>query len=205
MSSALAGAAPPTLGAADRCAEEASTTWLGTVKLAAGIAGGLTVTTCAVALVVGLTVAAGARQWLVFPFAGLPARPAEAASIFDHNLRALGAVAGLLLTAQSPYWAGRACGGRLHRAIRGGAETLLGAGIAANVIVVGASLGAYGIRMVTAVLPHGPVELAAYALALALYLEGRKRRLALAHILGIATLSVTTLALAAALEAFVNL
>ena len=32
-------------------------------------------------------------------------------------------------------------------------------------------------RMVRAVLPHGPVELAAYALALALYLQGRRRPL----------------------------
>jgi hypothetical protein len=82
---------------------------------------------------------------------------------------------------------------------------VLGAGVAANVIVVGAGLGAYGTRMVLAVLPHGPVELAAYALALALYLEGRTRRLALAHILAIAALSVAALALAAGLETFVNL
>ena len=49
--------------------------------------------------------------------------------------------------------------------------------IAANVLVVGAALGAYGERMVRAMLPHGPVELAAYALALALYLQGRSRAL----------------------------
>ena len=45
-------------------------------------------------------------------------------------------------------------------------EALLAAAVAANVIVVGASFGAYGTRMLRAALPHGPVELAAYSLAL---------------------------------------
>ena len=49
--------------------------------------------------------------------------------------------------------------------------------ILANVLVIGAGLGAYGERMARAELPHGPVELAAYALALALYLQGRRRAL----------------------------
>ena len=44
-------------------------------------------------------------------------------------------------------------------------------------LVVGAAIGAYGTRMVGAMLPHGPVELAAYSLALALYLHGRRRAL----------------------------
>lgn len=205
MSSGLADPARPTIRAADRHADPEPTSWPATVKLAAGIAGGLTIAVCAVAVVVSLILAATSRRWLAFPFAGLPARPAEAVSIFAHNLRALAAVAGLLLVAQSPYWAGKDGGGRLHRIIRHGGETLLGAGVAANVIVIGASLGAYGTRMVLALLPHGPVELAAYALSLALYLEGRQRRLALAHMLAIAALSVAALALAAVLETFVNL
>ena len=54
--------------------------------------------------------------------------------------------------------------------------------IVANVLVVGAGLGAYGARMVRAELPHGPVELAAYALALGLYLQGRRRALPAAHL-----------------------
>ena len=51
-------------------------------------------------------------------------------------------------------------------------EVLLGGAIAANLIIVGASFGAYGTRMLRAALPHGPVELAAYSLALALYRQG---------------------------------
>ncbi len=81
---------------------------------------------------------------------------------------------------------------------------MLGAGVAANVIVVGAGLGAYGARMIRALLPHGPVELAAYSLALALYLEGRQRPLGIRHAVAVGALSVAALALAAVLETFVN-
>ena len=72
-------------------------------------------------------------------------------------------------------------------------------------IVIGASLGAYGTRMVRAALPHGPVELAAYSLALALYLQGRDRPLPGRLIVAVVALSVATLALAAILETYVNL
>ena len=50
--------------------------------------------------------AAQARRWLAFPFTGIPARPDVAAGIFLHNLRALAAVGGLLLIAQSAQWTG---------------------------------------------------------------------------------------------------
>ena len=72
-------------------------------------------------------------------------------------------------------------------------------------IVVGASLGAYGTRMVRAALPHGPVELAAYSLALALYLQGRREPLPSRHGRDVGALSIAALALAAVLETFVNL
>ena len=85
------------------------------------------------------------------------------------------------------------------------AEALLGAAVAANLIVVGASFGAYGTRMLRAALPHGPVELAAYSLALALYRQGRTRALPARHMLAVVALSVATLALAAVLETYVNL
>ena len=84
-------------------------------------------------------------------------------------------------------------------------EVLLGAAVAANLIVVGASFGAYGTRMLRAALPHGPLELAAYSLALALYLQGRTRALPARHMLAVVALSVAMLALAAVLETYVNL
>jgi len=180
-------------------------TLAGAVRLAASIASALTIAVCVIGLVVRLAFAGAARHWLAFPFSGIPARPAEAASIFVNNLHALAAVAGLLLIAQSPYSAVRTAEpGVFHRALQRIGDALLAAAVAANVIVVGASLGAYGTRMVRATLPHGPVELGAYALALALYHQGRRRPLPTRHMLAVAGLSISALALAAALETFIN-
>jgi hypothetical protein len=176
-----------------------------TAQLAARTAGVITVAVVLIALVVGAGLAASARRWLAFPFVGIPASPGEAASIFIHNLRALAAVWGMLLVAQSGYPAARnGQPGVVHRTLRRLGEALLGAAIAANVIIVGVSLGAYGTRMVQAALPHGPVELAAYSLALALYLQGRNGPLPIRHVLAVAALSISVLALAALLETFVN-
>ena len=129
-----------------------------------------------------------------------------AASIFLHNLRALAAVGGLLLIAQSAQWTARPTSPHGRSAtVRRLGEVLLGAAVAANLIVVGASFGAYGTRMLRAALPHGPVELAAYSLALALYRQGRTRALPARHVLAVVALSVAMLALAAVLETYVNL
>jgi hypothetical protein len=191
-----------------RPANEASpveaSTIVETAKLTARTAGVITIAVLLVALVVRAGFAASAQRWLAFPFTGIPASPDEAASVFIHNLRALVAVFGLLLVAQSGYWAGRnGRPGVVHQTLCRLGEALLGAAVAANVIVVGASFGAYGARMVRAALPHGPVELAAYSLALSLYLQGRSRPLAIRHVLAVAALSISVLALAALLETFV--
>jgi hypothetical protein len=95
-------------------------------------------------------------------------------------------------------------GPRAQRLILAAGELILTGVIAANVLVLGAGLGAYGERMARAELPHGPVELAAYALALALYRQGRKRILPAGHLAKVAAVSVALLALAATLETFVN-
>jgi uncharacterized membrane protein SpoIIM required for sporulation len=58
--------------------------------------------------------------------------------------------------------------------------------------------------MVRASLPHGPIELAAYSLAVALYLRGRRRPLPAAHMAKVTLGSVALLAVAAVLETFVT-
>lgn len=175
-----------------------------TARLGVRIAGATTVVVCAIGLVVRLTLASWARRWLAFPFAGIPAHGSEAAAIFLHNVRALAAVGGVLLVAQSPYWARDAAPGPVQRTLQRVGEVLLGGAVAANVLVIGASFGAYGIRMVRAALPHGPLELAGFALALALYVEGRRQPLAARHALAVAGLSMSALAVAAVLETFVS-
>ena len=133
----------------------------------------------------------------------MPARPDIAALIFEHNLLALLGVLGVLLIAQI---AARAFDGPgpILRAVHVCAELSLAGGIAANTLVVGVAIGAYGTRMAAAVLPHGPVDFAAYTLAIALYLHGRRQALPLSHLARVIAVSVALLALAATLETFVN-
>jgi hypothetical protein len=171
--------------------------------VAAAIAGVLIVATFLFALVVDVGFAAQARRWLAFGFAGLPARPAEAVGVFTHNLGALLAVVGLLIIAQTPYWAGEEQPGRSHRLVRGAGEVLLSGAVAANVAVVGASFGAYGARMIRAALPHGPLELGAFSLALGLYVKGRHQPIPVGLMVVVGVLSVAALALAALLEVYV--
>jgi hypothetical protein len=175
-----------------------------TVTLAGCVAATLTIACGVIALVVLLWFAAAARRWLAFPFAGIPARPSTATIIFSHNLRALAAICGLLLIAQSAHWTAGTVPRPAKRTLRWLGEALLAAAVAANLLVIGASFGAYGTRMVGAALPHGPVELAAYSLALSLYLQGRDRALPTRHAFPVLALSVATLALAAVLETYVN-
>lgn len=70
----------------------------------------------------------------------------------------------------------------------------------ANVVLVGISLGAYGGRMVRALLPHGPVELSAFSLAVAVYLVARQRGIGLVPALRAGMAVVGLLVVAAALE-----
>lgn len=175
-----------------------------TVWLASALATALTLACGLIAVVVHAGFAAQARRWLAFPFTGIPARPDIAARIFLHNLRALAAVGGMILITQSGQWRAHepTCAPTTARRL---GEVLLGGAIVANLIVVGASFGAYGTRMLRAALPHGPVELAAYSLALALYRQGRTRALPTRHMLAVVALSVVMLVLAAVLETYVNL
>jgi hypothetical protein len=176
-----------------------------TARLAVRIAVWLTVAVLAVALGVHLAFAREAHRLLAYRFPGVPAEPAVAATVFAHNLHALLAIGGALLVTQAPYLVTPAAPpGRAHRTVQHVCEAVLAGGVVANVVVVGASFGAYGLRMVRAALPHGPVELAAYALALALYTEGRHRPLPARHVLAIAALSTAALGVAAVLETFVT-
>jgi hypothetical protein len=173
-----------------------------TATLAVGVAGVLLAAIAVVAAIVGVAAGGTVREWLAYPFTGVPATTGQAAVIFAHNARALLGVIGLLLIAQAA--AHQPDGpGRVQRALRATGETALAGVVAANVLVVGAALGAYGSRMVRALLPHGPVELAGFALVIALYLRGRHRALHIRQLLVTAVVSVLLLAAAALLEALV--
>jgi hypothetical protein len=171
------------------------------VALTVLIAAAVTCCVLLVALVTRLTLASHARGWLHYTFPGVPARLNSAVWIFTSNSRELLGVLGLLLIAQIAV---RRDDGptRAQRLVRVGGELALAGAITANVLVVGGAVGAYGERMVRAMLPHGPIEVAAYSLALALYLQGRRRPLPAVRTAGTIAASVALLALAALLETF---
>jgi hypothetical protein len=166
------------------------------------LAGVLTAAALLVALWVGLFAAAQARDLLGYTFPGVPARPDTAVLIFKHNCgELLGILAVLLfrqLAARDP------AATRSQRLVGAIGEAILAFVVLVNVVVVGAGIGAYGTRMLVALLPHGPVELAAYANALALYSRGRDRPLGAAELARAIGMSVALLALAAVLETWVN-
>ena len=165
---------------------------IGVLAIAAGIA---------LAVIVAVAAPVQARDWLGFTFPGVVARAAVAVGIFAHNLRFLSGVFVLLIFARL---APRAPDQRTARLTVRLGELILAGAITANIVVVGAALGAYRERMLLALMPHGPVELAAYSLALALYLQNRRRNLPAAYVAKAGAACLALLALAAVLETWVS-
>jgi len=91
------------------------------------------------------------------------------------------------------------------RLLLGGFDALLGVQVAVNLLVVGASVGAYGQRMLAALLPHGPLELAAFALALTVYARARQGALTVPRAATLGAAALLALALAALLESYVTI
>jgi hypothetical protein len=164
--------------------------------------GALAIAACIViAGLVAVAAPARARTWLGFTFPGLAPRPAVAEGIFAHNLRSLSGVFALLTLARFAPRAPDKQSARLG--VRLG-EVILSGAITTNILAVGAALGAYRERMVLALMPHGPVELAAYSLAIALYLRDRRGNLPAAYVATVAVACVALLAIAAVLETWVS-
>ena len=172
------------------------------IALAGVVALALITAVGAVAVAVHFALAGQARDALGFRFPGVPATVGTAATIFASNLRVLAGMFAVLAVAQmlarSPDRERR-----LLRWLLSLLELLVAGQVAFNTVVVGGALGAYGGRMVRAMLPHGPVELAAWALALALVIAGRRRPLPVRGIVAWAIVTVGLLAIAAGLETWV--
>ena len=76
----------------------------------------------------------------------------------------------------------------------------LGGAVMTNVVIAGASYGAYGVKMARYTLPHAPFELLAFACPLALYLEARRASPPSAHAVTICGSAVLLLVAAALME-----
>lgn len=158
------------------------------------------------AAVTAIGFAAPARDALGFGFGGLPRDGGEVVAVFIHNARLAGVVAGAVIVVQAPRLE-RDDGtlGATGRGLRTAVDVVLAIAVAANAAVVGIAFGAYGARMVSATATHGPVELAGYAAALALYLRARVRLLRPRPALTLAATALGLLALAALLEVYAQL
>lgn len=173
------------------------------IPIATGVAFAVTGLVAVVALGVRLADAAAVREWLSFGFPGLPRTPAEAASIFANNARLDAATLVACVVARAA-WAGG--DGRLETlTLRGVAvlcDVVLGVVCAFHIAFVGVALGAYGGRVAGAIVPHGPFELAAFALPLAVYIAARRGPVSLRRLGAAAATSLVLMAVAAILEVF---
>lgn len=127
-----------------------------------------------------------ARELLGFGFGGLPGGASAGIEIAIHNAQ-LAAVA-LLAALLAPRAAALALL----------LDVLLGALLVLNAAFLGIAFGAYGSRLLAAVWPHLPFELAAFSLAGGGYLAARTRRLTGRALAAVSAL-VTLLLLAAGL------
>ena len=161
----------------------------------------------AVALVVAVTGAGEVREALHWSFPGVPATLASAASIFANNATKIVVAAAASAIVQAP-WIGVTSAeirvGRAWRVRRALCDAVCLYTVAQNIAILGAGLGAYGGRMLLAVLPHGPIELLAFAFAAVLYLRARSGPIAARTALVLLASSVLTLAVAALVEAFIS-
>jgi hypothetical protein len=90
----------------------------------------------------------------------------------------------------------------LDRSVRSACDVLVGSAAVSNVLLVGAGVGAYGWRTVRAMVPHGPLELSAFSLALATYLCARRGALTRRMLLECAVAGLVALSVGAVLEVF---
>lgn len=170
----------------------------------ARIAGVVSFVTAIIAAVVAITIAAQARRWLGAGFAGVPPRIGEAGSILLNNER-------FVLGLGAAAWVEQFRLRQIPIANRTFSPlTLLGLAVdiivplaaLVNVALVGLAVGAYGWRMLGALLPHGPFEVCAYCIAANLFVTARRRPLARREWVAAGAASLVLLAVAALLETF---
>lgn len=134
-----------------------------------------------------------ARGLLQFGFEGVPDSSAEVARIARHNAKfVLGATA---CAAVVPHTTPR-----VRRAI----DALLSGLLVLNAATIGIAIGAYGTRVITALTPHLPLEIAATSVAGGVYLSNRRAALPPATIAAAAAGSMALLIVAAVLETYVS-
>jgi hypothetical protein len=162
----------------------------------------------AIAILVHVAFAGQVRGMLDFTFPGVDAGPGVAWSIFATNVRKLAGILGLVLVLQSPWLAGdRHTEDRpsWHPALTTLCDCAVAGALGLTFLVAAAGLGAYGVRMVRAIVPHGPIELLAFATALGLYRNARRCAIPPRRVGALVAICVLALALAALVETYITL
>ena len=134
-----------------------------------------------VAMLVAAVASAQARQVIAYRFpAGILGWRGVAVVLLDNARLALAPIAATYLVELTrPRLRGRWSGWR--RAVRSGCDAALGGAVLTNVVIAGASYGAYGLKMARYTLPYAPFELLAFACPLALYFGARRASPSRAH------------------------
>jgi hypothetical protein len=143
-----------------------------------------------------------ARHALGYGFAHVPRAPDQALSIFTNNVWILLVPLAMTLIVQARFEVERRTRRRAYVAL---CDLVALTPVLINALTIGMSLGAYGWRMVLSMLPAGPVELTAFALAASVYMRSRRAAItrgAIAGVAGTATLSLALLLAAALLETY---
>jgi ABC-type glycerol-3-phosphate transport system permease component len=143
-------------------------------------------------------VATTARSLSPLPLHPSRGSPAQAFSIFTQNLRvvALPLLGAAALTGLSRHRQSR----NMLRALL---DAVLSLSLVANLTLLALSLAGYGLERLAPWLPHLPVEFAALAIALDIYLTARRPgALSTRALLGAAALCTAALALAAVIETY---
>jgi hypothetical protein len=158
-----------------------------------------------IAGIVAITVAAQARRWLGFGFAGTPHRIGRAAEILLNNGRFVLGVGAAACVAQCRLRhpsSDQIDGARILGWVARAVDILVLLVVLVNVTLVGLAVGAYGWRMVVGLFPHGPFEVGAYCIAANLSLTAHRRPIARSEWVAAGAVALGLLVGAAVLETF---
>ncbi len=153
-----------------------------------------------VTVVVGLGMAAAARHELAYPFPRGTLGWSGVGTILLDNLRLALAPVGASLLLGSFHSSGPGGWSRYGRVGRTICDLVIGGVCVVNLLLVGASYGAYGMKMARYTLFYAPVELAGFACAVTLYLTARRQALQLRNGSWLIAATVVLLSISALLE-----
>jgi hypothetical protein len=143
-----------------------------------------------------------AQRLLRVHFAAVAHRAGNALEIWLHNATIVMGFAVFLACAQFTQRDGQAA--RIERAILRVCDGAMFLWVTGTAVLAGLLAGAYGSRQLHAFLPQGPVEVAAWALLIALYIKVRRQQIAAARAARLLAVVLAMLALAAVLELWVG-